>query len=180
MFKKVNSKLNNENAIVEDAEYRDCVSLLIENEKILSMDAFIQHSDITCLDHCIYVSYMSYRLCKKLRFDYCSAARGAMLHDFFLYDWHKIKPYEGLHGFHHSKIALRNANEHFELTDMEKDIIHKHMWPLTSKVPKYKESLIVLLVDKYCATTEILRIAKKKRLMVKAYKDLIIGHEKDN
>jgi uncharacterized protein len=180
VFKKVNSKLNNENAIVEDAEYRDCVSLLIENEKILSMDAFIQHSDITCLDHCIYVSYMSYRLCKKLRFDYCSAARGAMLHDFFLYDWHKIKPYEGLHGFHHSKIALRNANEHFELTDMEKDIIHKHMWPLTSKVPKYKESLIVLLVDKYCATTEILRIAKKKRLMVKAYKDLIIGHEKDN
>ena len=36
----------------------------------------------------------------------------------------------------------------------EKDIIVKHMWPLTITPPKYKESYILTLMDKFSATKE--------------------------
>ena len=46
---------------------------------------------------------------------------------------------------------------------MEKDIIAKHMWPLTlRKVPKYKESFLISFVDKYTSTSEtVVPVAKK-------------------
>jgi uncharacterized protein len=94
-------------------------------------------------------------VCRYLGLDYCSAARGGLLHDFFLYDWHITKQQKGLHGFTHPYTALKNANRFFNLNDLEKDIIVKHMWPLTIRLPKYKETLIVVLVDKYCAIMEI-------------------------
>ena len=40
------------------------------------------------------------------------------------------------------------------------DIIVKHMWPLTVTLPKYRESYIVTLADKYCATSEMLKFIK--------------------
>ena len=43
-----------------------------------------------------------------------------------------------------------------------KDVIVKHMWPLTIKFPKYKESYIVTFVDKYCATVEFFKYLNKK------------------
>ena len=37
----------------------------------------------------------------------------------------------------------------------EKEIIRKHMWPLTAPLPYYKESYMVSLADKICATLEM-------------------------
>lgn len=138
-----------------DTAYLECVEDLLSDEMVLSMENFIQHGDVSCLDHCLQVSYLSFRISKRLKMDCRAAARGALLHDFFLYDWHLTKREEGLHGFVHSKIALRNAKERFELSGMEQDIIIKHMWPLNIKPPKYRESLLVCLIDKYCATLEL-------------------------
>ena len=42
----------------------------------------------------------------------------------------------------------------FDLNKKEKDIIIKHMWPLTIIPPRYIESFIITLVDKYCALKE--------------------------
>ena len=39
-------------------------------------------------------------------------------------------------------------------TGDEKDIILKHMWPVTFSTPKYLETFIVTFVDKYCAIKE--------------------------
>jgi uncharacterized protein len=93
-----------------------------------------------------------------LKLDYQSAARGALLHDFFLYDWrnHDVPdlPAGKFHGIEHPKIALANAKKHFVLNDIEKDIVRKHMWPLTLVPPKYKESFIVSFADKYLASKE--------------------------
>lgn len=120
-----------------------------------SLDNFVQHKNITRLHHSISVSYHSYRISKKLGLDYASAARGGLLHDFFLYDWtSKERPSKGMHGFLHPKIALENANEHFELNHREQDIIRKHMWPLTITLPKCKEAWVIIGVDKYCAIME--------------------------
>ena len=135
-------------------EYKTCVVGLLEHEAVCSMKDYIQHSDISCFEHSLTVSYYSYCICKNWGLDYRSAARGGLLHDLFLYDWHTTKT-EGLHGFTHPYTALKNASNLFNLNAREKDIIVKHMWPLTVKLPKFKESFVVTMVDKWCAVMEI-------------------------
>ena len=45
-------------------------------------------------------------------------------------------------------------------TDKEKDIIEKHMWPVTVAFPKSIEGFILTFVDKYCALSESFEILK--------------------
>jgi uncharacterized protein len=144
------------------AEYEKCVGDMVSHDKVLSMDTFIQHGNVTCFEHCITVSYYSYRICRRLGLDYRSAARGALLHDFFLYDWHTEKTEDGLHGFTHPHTALMNAKCHFKLNEVEEDIIVKHMWPLTLNVPKFRESFVVTMVDKICAIMEAVKFVNIK------------------
>lgn len=166
MIDLIKSKLKSKTDFSSYDEYKNCISDLAQNEIICSMDSFIQHSNITCLEHSIYVSYISYLVCRRLGLDYCSAARGGLLHDFFLYDWHITKSNKGLHGFTHPYTALENANKLFYLNDLEKDIIVKHMWPLTVKLPKYKEAFIVTFVDKYCAFMETIKFGSKANIYI--------------
>jgi len=147
-----------------DVEYEKCVIDLIEHEMVRSMKNYIQHGDTSCLEHSLYVSYVSYLICKRLGLDYRSAARGGLLHDFFLYDWHKKKPYKGLHGFKHPHIALQNACKYFNLNYLEKDIIKKHMWPLTLRLPRFWETFIVNLSDKYCTIMETIKFFRKESI----------------
>ena len=44
------------------------------------------------------------------------------------------------------------------------------MWPLTIKLPKYKESYIITFVDKYCALQESLKAYKSKKKLQIAYR----------
>ena len=79
-----------------------------------------------------------------------------MVHDLFLYDWRVRQPgRKGLHAFTHPKYAYENASKIFDLNKKQKDIIAKHMWPVTFfSIPRYAESFILTLVDKYCALSE--------------------------
>lgn len=148
-------------------EYLLCVNDLVAHRSVQSMQNYTQHGDTNCLTHSLYVSYYSYILSLKLnryiKVDSRSIARGALLHDFFLYDWHEKSTRKGLHGFTHPKTALENATLHFQLNALEKDIIVKHMWPLTPKPPKFFASLLVSLVDKYISTLEIFSIYPSKK-----------------
>jgi uncharacterized protein len=54
--------------------------------------------------------------------------------------------------------------KHFELNDIEKDIIVKHMWPLTFIPPKYQESLVVTFADKYVSSREFIDEFKKRHM----------------
>ncbi len=119
---------------------------------------YIQHSNISCYTHSVNVAALSIAISRFFGFkvDERSMVRGALLHDYFLYDWHLKRPPQGLHGFVHAKIALRNAERDFSLNDIERNIISKHMFPLNIKPPKYKESFIVCLADKLCALKETL------------------------
>ena len=118
------------------------------------MKKFRQHFNTDCFEHCYVASYYCYKICKKLKLDYISAARGAMLHDLFLYDWRIKNSHSGLHAFTHGKTAYENASKIFELNKIEKDMIIKHMWPVTISFPRYLESYILTFVDKYCAMRE--------------------------
>jgi len=135
-------------------EYQECIKDLIDTDIVQSMSQYIQHGDVTCLDHCKKVSWKSYKISKRLKLDYRSAARGGLLHDFFLYDWHIPGSHVGFHGFRHSKTSLENALKHFDLNHKERDIIVKHMWPLNIVPPRFLESVVVTLVDKYYSSIE--------------------------
>lgn len=137
-------------------EFMNIIEPIIQNEKVKRMDKYIQHGSTSCLEHCIAVAYMSFYITKKLhiRCDYNSLIRGALLHDYFLYDWHVKDEKHKWHGFRHAKKALENASKDFDLTPVEMDIIEKHMFPLNLKLPKYRESHIVSIADKICSSYE--------------------------
>lgn len=138
-------------------EFENIIKDIIENTTVQKMQEYRQHYNTSCYEHCINVSYLNYRICKKLKLDFVSAARAGMVHDLFLYDWRKRENgRKGLHGFTHPKTALENAEKLFDISKREKDIILKHMWPLTIKIPIYPESWVIVLTDKYCAIKESL------------------------
>ncbi|AYW48835.1 hydrolase [Tetragenococcus osmophilus] len=138
----------------EDPEYVSYIEDLLETEEVQKLGAFVQHRHSTRLDHSISVSYNSYKLAKRFNGDAKACARAGLLHDLFYYDWRTTKFDEGSHAYVHPRIACKNAEKLTELTDMEKDIIIKHMFGATIAPPRYKESYIVTMVDKYCAVQE--------------------------
>lgn len=131
---------------------------LMESSRLSQCEEFLQHGDTTVLLHCIAVAYFSLLVIRilHLRCNEKSLIRGALLHDYFLYDWHTPDPSHRLHGFHHPEKALSNARQDVGLTPMEEDIIIHHMFPLTRKPPKSREAKIVCLVDKGCGLYETL------------------------
>lgn len=157
-------------------EFFDILSDILFNNKVQEMKNYRQHCDVSCYKHCIKVAYYTFIVCKKLNLDYKSATRGAMLHDLFLYDWRDKKVTSSLpklHAFIHPTIAYKNAIKLFNLNNIEKDIIIKHMWPVTLKLPKYSESFIVTTMDKYSACIEtfeyLYKIMKRKTIYRYAY-----------
>lgn len=158
-------KNNKENKQKLFQEYLEIIKDLLEDEDILEMDNYRQHGQVSTLVHSIYVSFSAFKIAKKLKLDYVSVARAGLLHDFYLYDWRKVK-YEGTtHRKMHPKIALEKSKAKFKINQIEEDIILKHMFPVVLvTIPKYKESLLVSLVDKYCAMMEVLYPKKKFKL----------------
>ena len=154
MLKAIGSKVDlSDNKL----EYNHLVADLLENETVLKMQEFPHHGDTTCFQHCLNVSYYNYKLCRFFSLNERAGARAGLLHDLFLYDWHTYKPAKGerLHGFTHAGAALKNVRENFYISDLEADIIEKHMFPLNiTALPKYRETLIIVLVDKYCGLLE--------------------------
>jgi uncharacterized protein len=159
-------RLNMEGRKPFEDEFYDITKDIYTHDEFMKLKLH-QHHNSSIYDHVMDVSYFSYRACKFLKLDYQSAARGALLHDFFLYDWrnHDVPdlPAEKYHGIEHPKIALANAKKHFILNDIEKDIVRKHMWPLTLVPPKYKESFIVSFADKYLASKEFVNKFKQNK-----------------
>ncbi|MCX5780325.1 MAG: HDIG domain-containing protein [Firmicutes bacterium] len=161
MIELIEAKLNLRIESGLKRDYEQCIIDLARQPILYSLEGFAHHRHFSRLDHSLHVSFQSYRACKKLGLDYRSAARGGLLHDLYFYDSHRTKPERGIHCFCHPAIALENALEHFTLNEVEKDIIVKHMWPVTMSRPQYKESFVVTLMDKYCASKEVTLYAGK-------------------
>ena len=120
---------------------------------------FIQHGDVTVYAHVTSVARASLSFAECLgragiSVDRASLLRGALLHDYFLYDWHDPDPSHRLHGFRHPFFALARAEEDFELTSRERPSIVRHRLPLVPGPPTCREAWIVCLADKWCALRE--------------------------
>ena len=92
-----------------------------------------------------------------IQVDRRSLVRGALLHDYFLYDWHDPDPSHRWHGFFHPQTALKNAERDFSVGDTERDMIAHHMFPLVPRPPRCRESALLCLADKLCALRETVR-----------------------
>lgn len=129
---------------------------LKQDSRFIKTIDFIQHGNTSVYEHSVKVAVLSCYIASKLKMkvDYISLIRGALLHDYFLYDWHNRKEHEGWHGFRHPRKAWKNAKEDFELNRIEEDIILKHMFPLVPFFPRYRESWIICIADKISAIYE--------------------------
>lgn len=73
--------------------------------------SFIQHGDVSVYAHMLSVARHSLHMAQVLAragvdIDTRSLVRGALLHDYFLYDWHDSDPSHRLHGFKHPFLLL--------------------------------------------------------------------------
>ena len=132
---------------------------IINNQKYKSQKQFMQHGKTSVLEHEINVTKYTLKFVDKfkIKVNEKSLIRGALLHDYFLYDWHVKDNNHRLHGFIHAKRALDNALQDFQLNDIEKNMIYTHMFPMNLRIPKYKESIILCISDKIVATLETIK-----------------------
>lgn len=138
---------------------------ILKSENFKKTQGHIQHGTVTVHNHVMDVARYSLILNKKLglRCNKHDLIRGALLHDYFLYDWHDkeyLSQRKRLHGFWHPGIALRNAEKEYQLNDRQRDIIKKHMWPLSVVPPMCKEAWVVTAADKYCSLLETIGVHK--------------------
>ena len=138
---------------------------ILNNEKFNSQKKFMQHGKTSTYDHIFNVAIMSLQISNKfnIKCDEKSLIRGALLHDYCLYDWHENDKSHRLHGFRHAKKALINARNDYDLNSIEENIIYTHMFPLNLRLPKYKESIIICLADKVCALLEMVKWSNYER-----------------
>ena len=54
----------------KDIEFFTIVQDLISNETVQKMKNYRQHYNTSTYEHCFYVAYISYKICKKLGLDY--------------------------------------------------------------------------------------------------------------
>ena len=141
----------------ENEEFYGYIKDLVHHPYVLKMKNYQHHCNTSCYQHCLNVAYYNYKICKFFNLDARSAARAGMLHDLFLYDWHNHRKKTGdpVHAMTHPHTALHNAQKYFKLNALEKEMILKHMFPVTPIPPMHKETWIITLTDKYCGTCEI-------------------------
>ncbi len=143
---------------IRQHEYYVIVADLLALEQVQALKMFRHHIVTTRYQHCLNVSYYNYRLCRFFRLDANSAARAGLLHDLYHYETSDYT--HGVHAIRHSSyhpmVALEGAEALIQMNDRERDMIEKHMWPVTHPRPKYAETYILTFVDKYCALIEFL------------------------
>lgn len=165
--------------IGEDKSIRDTITRLgheiLVSDTFRSEEHFIQHGVINCYEHSLAVTYMSVWLVKKLhlKLSLRAVVRAALLHDYFLYDWHDNAIWHSLHGYHHARKAMQNARRDFRLSRKEQQIIYRHMFPLNiTRFPNSKEAAVVCLADKICATVETINKKNYKPVLTRDFRAL--------
>ena len=138
-----------------ELEFLRVVDYIVNSEEFQRRKTFKHHGEESVYDHSLKVAYYAYIWAKLLHVDAKTTAIGALLHDFYTTPWmenmDKKKKITEMHGFVHPRIAFENTKKYFPevVNSKTKDIITKHMFPLTPKPPIYLESWLVTFADKY-------------------------------
>ena len=147
-----------------EVTFKEICKDIIFRENYLKMKNYRHHGNVSCYKHSIRVAYLCYKyyMKKKPNYDIYEFIKGALLHDYYLYDWHNKGEGHRLHGFRHPKFALKNAKRDYVVTELMEDIILHHMFPLVPTLPRSKAAFIVSIMDKKAGFYDYKR--KKKRV----------------
>ena len=156
----------------QDLKYTSIVSDILYHPEFTKTKN-ISHHGLNRYEHCVRVSYYSYKTAKILHLDYEKTARAGLLHDFFLETKENKKKKDKFQILiNHPKKALATSKKYFDITPIEEDIILSHMFPIGLRTPKYLESWIVTIVDDIMAIYEEIFIKSKQ--LKHAYNFLLI------
>lgn len=141
--------------------YFDIYSEFNDVNKFREMKSIIHHGN-NRLSHINRVAKLSFLISKKLRLDYVSCTRGAIMHDFFTIE-DVSKEENKLRQFlkKHPTKALDNSLQYFDVNEIERNIILSHMYPITKEKPKSMEAKIVCITDKLVSFYEFFRYQLK-------------------
>ena len=95
----------------KNKEFQNLIQKIISSKEYQTMKHHRHHVKSNTFDHSIKVAYLCYRHHKRFhsKMNLEELIRGALLHDYYLYDWHEKDPSHRFHGFTHPKRALANA-----------------------------------------------------------------------
>ena len=140
-------------------ELEEILEPIQRNQWVQMMKQFIQHGRTTTFQHCRSVAETCDRLNEQFRLgaDRRTLITAAMLHDFYLYDWHCADDgSHRRHGFHHARRARDNAVREFAVDIRIQSAIDSHMWPLNPlRVPRSREAWILWVADKIVTFREM-------------------------
>lgn len=148
---------------------------ILLNDEFQKRKYFLHHHNLSVWDHSILVSFKAFLVAKYFGADTRVCAIAGLLHDFYSQAWlysselEKIddgkylrdcnvkKPFFKMHGFVHANDAALNYVKYFpELKDDRvTNAIKRHMFPLNIVPPKYKEGLIITVIDKINTINEL-------------------------
>lgn len=149
-------------------ELYEILSDVLPNPDVQSMKRYCQHGRVSTYAHCESVAKLSYDINRALNLhaDLRVLLVGAMLHDFYLYDWHaQNHSARRHHAVRHAERASKNAKQILNASDEVCQVIASHMWPLNpAQIPPSKEAWVVCIADKCVSLYEtvVLRRSRKK------------------
>lgn len=143
---------------------------ILHSDAMQMSQSYRQHGTVSVYEHSADTAKLCLRLARatRLRIDVEAMTRGALLHDYFLYDWHEKDVSHAWHGFTHAKTAAKNAERDFSIGEIERDMIEHHMFPLNIRPPKFREAWILCCADKMCSVYEVAKSAlpQNKRSLI--------------
>ncbi|MBR1781332.1 MAG: hypothetical protein IJ751_08035 [Oscillospiraceae bacterium] len=110
------------------AQFRACLNDFCRRPELMVLRTNPQHRGNITYQHSRNVAIYAFYLAERWhwRVDIPSLVRGAMLHDFYLYDA-RAAGHGGLkHAMQHPRLALRQAQPHFVLNPVERNISLSH------------------------------------------------------
>lgn len=149
----------------DDLFFKQCLSEMLDHPAIQKLKEIPQHKGGTTYAHCVNVACKAYELAKSWRWDIDIKAlvKGAMLHDYYLYDTETMPWSDYRHSLIHPKLAVENAEKVFTLDAKERNIILSHMFPIPgAPLPRSREAWLVSIADKICAQREMRRKKRSK------------------
>ena len=95
----------------QEKYFYDTLEELCKQSRLLESHRYMQHGDTSVFRHSVSVAYFSYYLALKMNapVDIHSLVRGALLHDYFLYDWHEKDASHKWHDEIHA-ISMRSSS----------------------------------------------------------------------
>ena len=165
-------KISNERKEALEKTYQ----FYLHNEAILKMKEIPAHIGSNCYIHTFKVvkGVMKKALKSKKDLDLENLLVASILHDYYLYDWRKLKDRPHPHGKYHPGISANNAKRDFNISEEAQRMIKSHMWPFNFfKPPKGKEAWLLCNVDTWVALVECFVPRKKKKEKEQQYLDYI-------